>query len=81
MKKLKRLEKKEFEEILSERGCAFIKDGVVYNYMDLYHVEDSFEIYYMLCTKEGKVNYSEPPIRIMMEMYLKYKKEGCSIKF
>ena len=37
MKKLKRLEKKEFEEILSERGCSFIKDGIVYNYMDLYH--------------------------------------------
>ena len=45
MKELKRLEKKEFEEILSERGCAFIKNGIVYNYMDLYHVEDSFEIY------------------------------------
>ena len=28
MKELKRLEKKEFEEILSERGCAFIKNGL-----------------------------------------------------
>ena len=81
MKELKKLGKKEFEEILSERGCAYIKDGIVYNYMDLYHVEDSIEVYYMLCTKEGKVNYSKPPIRIMVEMYLKYKKEGCCIKF
>jgi hypothetical protein len=78
MKQFSKSEEKEFNEILKNGGCAFIsKDGVMYNSMRYYPQET----YYVLDTKSGLDYYFNPPILEMQQMYLKYKKYGCSIRF
>lgn len=81
-KTLNEIEEKEFKEILNNGGCSFVRNGVMYNSMSLYHyVEDTQESYYILDTKSGLDYYYNEPIQEMKEMYLKYKKYGCSVQF
>ena len=80
-RKIRKVDQMRFEEILSEGGCYFVKNGIKIDFMDLYRMEDFDRDYYRLSTKDSSKWYFNPPYHIMIEMYLKFKKEGCIIKF
>ena len=81
MRRINLENKTEFKAFFINGGCAFIKDGITQNFMELYRFEDFDRDYYRLLTKEGTFCYFEPPTKLMMEMYVKYQEEGCSIKW